>query len=95
MGSGNHDTGIRAELAVRVIAHRSRTHAQIDDIRALFRNALCQRLKKRERMGAHVSSDHDFLCLEKNNNGSSDPLGDILVQLFRIDATDIVGFENS
>lgn len=89
--SCNHDAGICSELAVCVIGHRCRAHAQVNDIGALFGNAFGESIEEGEGMRAHVSADNNFFCFQEHNDSSADSLGNILVQLLRIDATDIVG----
>ena len=95
VGGGDHHAGIRFEFAVGVVAHRSGTHAQVDHIGALFGNSFDQCFEQRNGMRPHVASDHHFLCLEKSHDRTSDLFRRCFVQLFRINAPDVISFVNS
>ena len=45
-------------------------------------------------MRTHISADDDLFCSGKGDIRSADGVGDIFIYIRRIDAADIVGFEN-
>ena len=91
----DHDPAVGAEKSVRMIVHGRGAEAEIDDVGALFGDAFCQGLEKRFRVRPHVASDDDFPCAGVDDEGAADLFGDSLVELFRVNAADVVGFEDS
>ena len=93
-----------AELAGGEVVHRRRGETDVQDIEACRGQSVAERLGQRHAVRTHVAADDDrtgaFRALvarelDEVTEAHADPARQLLVQLSRIEAADVVGLENS
>ena len=77
-----------------VVDHVGRDHPVVDDVRALLARAGDERRGQARRRHPHVASDADALRLEIRDERAANLVKNLLVELCRIEAANVVGFEN-
>ena len=91
----DHHAAVRAEESVGVVGHRSGAEADVDHVRALFRDAAGEAFEQRGGVRTHVASHDDLLRAGEDDECAPDLFCEIGVDLLRVNAADVVGFENS
>ncbi|MPM98019.1 hypothetical protein SDC9_145200 [bioreactor metagenome] len=95
MRGGDHDRAVGFQRAVGEIGHRRRAQSEIDHVAALLDQTRRQRVEKDDGVRSHVASDHDFARTGEGGEGAADLFRKFGVEVGRIDAANVVGFENS
>jgi hypothetical protein len=88
---GHHDAAVEPEAAHGEVEHRGRAEADVDHLAA---RALGDGARDGRGGEADVASDGDAARLQEADHGAAEPLGEGLVDLGRILAADVVGFED-
>ena len=93
VGGRDHHAAVRAEETVCMVGHRGGAQADVDDVRALLRDAAGQPLEERLGVRTHVAPHDDLLRVGEDDECAPDLLREFRVDLLRIDAPDVVGLE--
>ncbi len=94
VGCGDRGAAVEPELADGVVEHLGPDHPDVDDFRARFCRPANERLMHRGRREPHVPADRDRLGLELLGVGATYRVGAGLVELGRIDPSDVVCLED-
>ena len=76
------------------VEHVGGQHAVVDDVGALLAHAFDEGGGERRRRHAHVARDADRRRLQIGGEAAADLPGDVLVDLARVEAADVVGLED-
>src|SRR5215217_5642599 len=90
----DRDPPVEPEVADGEIEHLRPDEADVEDLRAGVHRTALRRRRHRRRREPHVPPDGDPLRGELLDVGSTDSVRPLLVQLGRINPTDVVGLEN-
>src|SRR5262249_21645739 len=88
------EPAVEAEAADREIEHLGADEPDVDHLRSRGRRALDRRARHTRRGAPHVTPDGDPLRLELLDVRAADLPRAVLVDLVRVDSTDVVGFED-
>ena len=95
VAGGNHHAAVRLQSAVGEVAHRRRNQTEVDHVRSLRKHAARKPFEKRFGVRTHITADHHLLRAGELDVSPPDRFGNIGIELRRIDAADIICFENS
>ena len=91
---GHLDPAVELEVADREVEHLGADEPDVDDVRPCVSRPLDHGVRHRGRGDAHVPPDRDLLRLELLDVGATDRVATLLVQLRRVDPTDVVRLED-
>ena len=104
MAGRDLDSARGAEPAGGEVVHRRRGEADVEDVEAGAGQPVAERRRQRHAVRTHVATDDDrarplsalIACeLDEVTERHADPARQLLVQLSRIEAADVVGLEDS
>jgi hypothetical protein len=91
---GDREAAVEVQLSDSEIKHLGADHPDVDDVYTRVENTLDGRSGHGRRRDAHIPADGDRRRLELLCVGPADPVGAVLVELFRIKAANVVGLED-
>ena len=90
----DHDAAVEFEMSRRKVDHFRAALADIHDIAAGFREAANECIADGRTGQADVVADSDFLRVKQARENAADAVSEVFVDVFRIDAADIISTES-
>ncbi len=94
VGGRDGDTAVQLEVADREIDHFGADEPEVEDVGAALRRPADQRRRHRWRRDPHVTPDRDPPGLELLHVRTADRVSAVLVQLGRVDPSNVVRLED-
>ncbi len=94
MRGGHHHAG-QLQLRAGEIVLIGADHADVDHVGALIHDPARDGVEDLWAGEAHIATDEHLAGLEEGDEGAADRVGGALVQIGRVDAANVVGFEDA